>query len=240
MVVHNELDDFIDEIDDTIEANTLEKPLSKGVSTQHGINQRPSEMTPEMYAILTGESDAEVEYSAEVRAMQVIWVTQARENLPLQSAVDRLQEGARQLAELPGLDTSTLVSYSARLSELRCNNRGYKMECQDCNFRFRSNDVDAINLAKLHANRNQHRVSFKFGFFGRQYDLEIQPEKPKWRERLKRWAVCLGIPVLVYVGVLTGLEQLSWWRVGGAGIGALIGFNLYEYWQNRKGDKNQE
>ena len=38
---NNELDDFIDEIDDTIEANTLEKPLAKGVATQHGINQRP-------------------------------------------------------------------------------------------------------------------------------------------------------------------------------------------------------
>ena len=199
MVVHNELDDFIDEIDETIEENALEPPLPKAAPTQHGINQCPTEM-------------------------------------PHILDVDAMPET---LEALPGLDTSAVVSYAERFSQLRCNHNGYEIRCQACSFRFRSNDIDSFDLAELHSNRNQHRVSFKFGFFGRQYDLEIQPEKPKWREQLKRWAVCLGIPVLVYVGVLTGLGQLSWWRVGGAGIGALIGYNLYEYWQNRKGDKNQ-
>ena len=71
---NNELDDFIDEIDETIAANSIEKPLAKGVATQHSINQRPEEMTPKTYAILTGESDAEVEFSPEVRATQENWV----------------------------------------------------------------------------------------------------------------------------------------------------------------------
>ena len=55
----DEIQKTIDDIDETIEENTLEQPLSKGVATQHVINQRPREMSPETYAILMGESDAE-------------------------------------------------------------------------------------------------------------------------------------------------------------------------------------
>lgn len=152
----------------------------------------------------------------------------------------RPQEMPHMLEDLPGLDTSTLVDHGARLSELRCNNRGYRIECQDCGFRFRSNDVDAYDLAVLHANRNQHRVSFKVDFFGVGYDLRIIPEKWQWRERLNRWVVCIGVPFLIGVGVQASYGVLSWWGVGAAYIGAWGGKKLYQLWRKRKEKADDE
>lgn len=218
--------------DDLKENEQPETPVPKGVATQHFINQRPREMTPEeIEAVWQGianpsENDEESSIDEAWERIRERWV---------ESAQERYNE-LQSLASLPGLDLSTVVSYHQRLLSLRCNHNGYQIRCKQCMFRFRSNDVDSMNLAQLHSNRNQHHVSFIFDFHGMHYELNVLPEIPQWLERMNRWGVCIGVPFLIALGIRLFLGKLSWLDVGFTFIGVLVGSKLYRLWQKRKGD----
>ena len=255
--IDSAIDETLEKIEGDLKENTHLSVVPKAAPTQHHINQLSVPLhwfeitcTACDFQLSCQESPMPIaqhhatEHQHNVRVKSYFGdmertVEIAPEGEPQQVAIGTPESeaaGMREtLRDLPGIDTSALVRYGAMLSrEIHGNTNGYKIKCKDCNFRFQSNDVEAYDLAQLHATRNCHNVSFAFDWYGRQYDLRLEPEKPKWREQLNRWAVCIGIPILTYVGFHTIYGSFSWLRVGGACIGVLGGYNLYQFYQKRK------
>ena len=238
----DEIDETIERIEADLQEN--EQPLPKAAPTQQGINNRPREMPDEsemreLSVVLHTRDGREIELPRVGRGVTGAMRRFAESS---ESASARLQE-LQALASLPGVDISAVFE-NQRLAFT------YQVKCRDCNFRFPKQVIELEfpdthipdrQIAEQHVNRYQHTVDFHLeGRYSPSANFCIEPEKRTWRERLNRWAVCIIFPILFYVGVITILGKFSWWNVAGACIGALIGFNLYEYWQNRKGGSNQE
>ena len=303
------IEQTIKKIEDDLKENEVPlPPVPKGVATQHAIDARPVELTPEMFAIMTGErqdSDREVGFSFDgspfqlprrslfesmqassesasevLQAMaegmeqailnpslsldtapheessidessfsyEVSLGTSAEASIDVGGTLERMQldwvESAQEryqelesLASLPGLDLSTVISHHQQLLSLRCNHNGFQIRCQDCGFLFRSNDVEAYDLAQLHANRNKHHVSFIFDLHGMHYDLDVVPEKRNWGERIygilhrfyySNWFV---IPLTYFIGssVYSIFNQSGLGRALNILLLGLWLFNLYQW-----------
>ena len=231
----NDVDKTIKKIEDDLKDNEMEQPVPKGVPTQHGINQRPREIDPERYAILMGETEVER-----------TWVQRCLENslVSLGSPPDACVLESRSVRA--GIDMSDVVNCGATLASIRCEPircepNVYKIRCQDCGYRFNSTEVDAIDLAQLHANRNKHTVSFLFDFFGRQYDLRIEPRKPTWRDRLSAFGVRFYESKWFLVWCLLFLTSAVFSTIMSSGILRVVniffiglwGYHLYSWWRNR-------
>ena len=157
------------------------------------------------------------------------------------------------MASLPGIDLSASHSNTNPTLEFT-----YQVKCRDCNYRFPArvlqiemNDPslnEVMKFACRHADRYQHTVEYciiappceSLNMEGSVEITEFEPRKRTWRDRLNEWVVCIGLPILIVVGVFAFLGKLSWLTIGGAVIGALIGDKLYQLWQRRKGVPNQE
>ena len=246
----NDVDKTIKKIEDDLKDNEMEQPVPKGVPTQHGINQRPEEMTPEMYDILMHASAvaSEPPHSDNHIELSLVSMGSPMDTCLLESGsvLERLREFGEQLAELSGIDTSDVVNYGATLASIRCEPircepNVYKIRCQDCGYRFNSTEVDAIDLAQLHANRNNHTVSFLFDIFGHAWDLRIYPEKPTWRDRLSAFGVrfyeskCFLVWCLLFLtsAVFSTIMSSGILRVVNIFLMGLCGYHLYSWWKNR-------
>ena len=257
----------IEEIDESLEENTLEKPLPKGVATQHGINERPEEMTSEVYAILMGDPLPP--------GVEVITEDQRLRN----------QEYVRQLREasdLSGIDMSPLIHFQQLLFDFGRSSRRaanllheafgrdrivikYQVKCRDCNFRFPAQEIrfemgqplllDDMELAGEHADRYQHTVEFRIieppcpslNSEGSEHVVEIEPRTRTLWHRFKafckrviesKWWVLVCLCVIGFE-IFSASTQTGIDRWFAVGLVGLWCYNLWS-WLKAKWKKKRD
>ena len=237
-MANNPLDTFIAEIDESLAENTLEPSIAKGVATQHAINVCPVEMSPEIYAALMGERPVARLHEVEIRA---------------ESALERLC-AFQEVAALRGVDMASVLANLHRASlhfgvsppELLgidsepCERPHFEIRCQDCGFRFRSLS-SVMELAQLHANRNNHNVSMVSQFGNRAIVRRVAPEKRTWLDRLNavcRWfykSVWFAVWCLIFIGLNVDslIKEAGGLRWVAVCLLGLFVFNLYHWGKDR-------
>ena len=249
-----DVDKTIENITDALAENA--QPQVRGAPTQHAIDKRPEEITPEIYAMLMGASDTASEmrrisvavgYGSDPQASLLSGATEVMLHLAesSESASERLREMQQEMACLPGVDMSQRVDYGSIFRQM-FPRHWYEVRCKQCNFRFASRTFDAedtnlFDLGCLHSNRNQHKVSFQLG----NVTMTIEPEKQtlwsRYKDFCKRvfeskwWAVvclCFIAWEIFSASMQTGFSR--WFSVGLVGLWC---YNLWIWgkhkWQNR-------